>query len=204
MITKVVNQESVTFWYYKLNITHSVNKDSNNHFLSIKRPLDAIRTKTPTIFISHHKSGRELTQEILWNAISIMDICINVAGLKNSMMTTLNFCLQSTNPDKRSLYDSLDKLRVSLPNYFTYYIDSFRGKPACMVGIIAKVPFRNVDWSTTEGVLQCEAERDTEGRTTIKIKPTVFDFQTKGWTKKTTAIEHLSLVEMLRIKIKVC
>ena len=126
MITKVVNQESVTFWYYKLNITHSFNKDSNNHFLSIEKLLHA--TKTPTVYITHHKSEREFTQEILGEATSIMDICTNVTGLYNSKMTTLCFCLQSTDPDKSSLCDPLDELRVSLPNYFTNYVDSFRGE----------------------------------------------------------------------------
>lgn len=81
MIAKVVNQESVTIWYYKLNITHSVNKDSNNHFLSVERLLDAISNNTPTAFITQHKSGRKLTQRVLADTNDILDICTNVSGL---------------------------------------------------------------------------------------------------------------------------
>ena len=158
-------------------MTHSINKNSNNHFLSIERLLDIIRTIIPIVYITHHKSVGELTQEILGKATSIMDICTNVTGLNNSKMTTLSFCLQSTSPGKISLYNLLDKLRVSLPNYFTYHIDSFRGKSTCMIGIIANIPFCNVDWIMTEGVLWCETECDTDGRTTIKIKPIVLHYQ---------------------------
>ena len=57
-----------------------------------------------------------------------------------------------------------------------------------MIGIIANIPFRNVNWNTMEGVLRCETERDTDGRTTIKINPIVLDFQTKDGTKMTTAL----------------
>ena len=120
------------------------------------------------MFITHHKLGGELTQKVLEPTNNILDICTNVTGLNNAKMTTLSFCLQSTDPRKCSLDDPLDDLRVSLPNYFTYHVDSFRGEPARMVGIIVNVPFRNVDWNTTEGVLCCETERDTGGRTTIK------------------------------------
>ena len=182
-------QESVTFWYYKLNITHSINKDSNSHFLSVERLLDAIRTNTPTMFITHLKLGGKWTQKILGKAKDILDICNNVSGLNNAKMTFLSFCLQSTDPSKCSLYDPLDKLRVSLLNYFTCHVHSFHGEPACMIGIITNVPFCNVDWNTTEGVLHCETERDTTGRTTIKIKPIVLDFQMKG-EKKDNSISN--------------
>ena len=208
MITKVVNQQSVTFWYYKLNITHSINKDRNNRFLSIERLLDAVRTKNPTMYITHDKSGGRLTQEILRDATSIMDICTSVTGLNNSLTTTLCFCLQSTDPSKSSLYDPLDELRVSLPNYSTYRIDSFCGEPVCMIGIIANVPFRNVDWKTTEGVLRYETERDTKGRTTIKIKPIILDFQMNDGRKRMAAVAIFGTradEEIVRGKmIKIC
>ena len=57
MITKVVNQKSVAFWFCRLDITHSINKDSSNHFLSIERLLDTLHTTIPTIHITHQKSG---------------------------------------------------------------------------------------------------------------------------------------------------
>ena len=57
MITKVVNQQSVTIWFYKINILHSNNNDSKNHFLTIERLLDALSETTPEIRITNKKSG---------------------------------------------------------------------------------------------------------------------------------------------------
>ena len=104
-----------------------------------------------------------------------MDICTNVTGLNNAKMTIVHFCLQSTYPNKCRLYDPLDNLRVSLPMYFTYHVDSFHGKSVSMISINANVPFCNVDWNTMEGVLCFETECDTERWTAIKIKPVALD-----------------------------
>ena len=187
MITKVIDQQSVTFWFYKLNITYSINKDSSNHFLSIERLLDALRTTIPTVHITHQKSGCVLTQRILSSATSILDICNCMTGIKSPMRTTLNLYLQSTDQGKRNLFDPLGELRVPQPNYLTSHVDSFRDKPACMLGIIANIPCRNVNWNKIKGVLWAEMEQDTVGRTTIKVKPTVLDFQMRDGTKRTKA-----------------
>ena len=57
VITKVINQQSVTFWFYKINILHGNNNDSRNHFLTIERLLDALSETTPEIHINNKKSG---------------------------------------------------------------------------------------------------------------------------------------------------
>ena len=57
VITKVINQQSVTVWFYKINILHGNNKDSRNHFLTIERLLDALSKTTPEIHITNKKSG---------------------------------------------------------------------------------------------------------------------------------------------------
>ena len=49
MVTKVVNGEPVTIWHYKVNITHNIDKDNINLFLSIERLLDIISTNTTTV-----------------------------------------------------------------------------------------------------------------------------------------------------------
>ena len=61
MITKIVNKESVTIWYYRFNITHNINKDGTNHLLSVKRLLDTISINILTVFVTHHKVGGKLT-----------------------------------------------------------------------------------------------------------------------------------------------
>ena len=40
VITKVINQQSVTIWFYKIVILHGNNNDSRKHFLTIERLLD--------------------------------------------------------------------------------------------------------------------------------------------------------------------
>ena len=105
------------------------------------------------------------------------------------------------------MFDPLNNLRMNLPPHFTYHIDSFCGKPARMIGIIANVPFRNVDWTTTEEVQKCETECDTEVRTTVKVKPVLLDFQMMARTRETKVISIFGTIaaastvsgEMLRI-----
>ena len=103
----------------------------------------------------------------------MLDICTNVTGFSNADMATLRFCLHSTDPNNSHPFDPFNNLRVTLPKYFLHHVDSFRGEPAHMIRIIANVPFRSVDWNTTEGVLRFETERDMGGMTTIKFKSVI-------------------------------
>ena len=58
VITKVINQQSVTVWFYKINILHGNNNDSRKHFLTIEKLLDALSGEnTPEIHITNKKSG---------------------------------------------------------------------------------------------------------------------------------------------------
>ena len=119
-------------------------------------------------------------------------------------MKTLRFFLHSTDPNYIHLFDPLNNLRVTLPTYFTYHVDSFRVEPARMIGIIANVPFCCVDWNNIEGVLRCETERDMGGRTTIKVKSVLLDFQTKEGTRETKAIANFGTSTVSRKMLKIC
>ena len=83
MITRVVDGKSVTMWHYILNIMNGT-----NNFLSIKRLLDIISTNDTSVFITHQKSGRKLTQDLLKKANNILDICTSVTGFNSTKPTT--------------------------------------------------------------------------------------------------------------------